>query len=228
MQRVISIGAAFLAIGLAAGCHSHFIGETEPSAIVLGSGRFVTESRPVNGIAAIAASGAIRVHAAFTGSESLEITAEHNLLPLLDSVVVGDRLTLGWKPGVASVQSHGIDVRVGVRTLRGIDASGACVVDVDGLAGGDFRVALSGASQFTGHGAVDRLDADLSGASRMTAPTLTAGIATVRLSGASAVLLRVVQSLTGSVDGASTLDYLGDPSVQVSTSGASVVRRAGP
>src|SRR4029079_197303 len=60
----------------------------------------------------------------------------------------------------------------------------------------------------------------------MTAPPRRAWIATVRLSGASAALLRVVQSLTGSVDGASTLDYLGDPSVQVSTSGASVVRRA--
>jgi Putative auto-transporter adhesin, head GIN domain len=119
-------------------------------------------------------------------------------------------------------------VRVGVRTLRGIDASGACIVDVDGVAGGDFRVALSGASQFTGNGRVDRLDADLSGASRISASTLTALIATVRLSGASVALLRVVQSLTGSVDGASTLDYLGDPSVQVSTSGASTVRRAGP
>ena len=228
MQKVLSIGAVFMAIGLATGCHSHFIGETEPTPLFVGSGRFVTETRPATGIAAISASGALRVHAAFTGAESVEITAEDNLLPLLELVVAGDRLTLGWKPGISGVQSHGVDVRVGVRTLRGIDASGACTVDVDGLAGGDFRVALSGASQFTGNGAVDRLDADLSGASRMITPTLTAGIASVRLSGASSALLRVVRSLTGSVDGASTLEFLGDPAVQVSTSGVSVVRRVGP
>ena len=57
---------------------------------------------------------------------------------------------------------------------------------------------------------------------------LSIGAAFLAIGLASVALLRVVQSLTGSVDGASMLDYLGDPAVQVSTSGASLVRRAGP
>lgn len=115
-----------------------------------------------------------------------------------------------------------------VRELRGIEASGASRVDADGLQGGTLRITVSGASQFSGSGSVDRLDVDLSGASRMTAAALTARTATVRLAGASAALFRVLESLTGSADGASLLEYLGDPAVQVSTSGASFVRRAGP
>jgi putative autotransporter adhesin-like protein len=233
MQRLIPIGATLLASGLAAGCSNyhgdyHTMPGTEPTAVVIGSGRFVSETRPIANVATIAVSGAIRLQVEHTGEQSLTITAEDNLLPLLESVVANDRLSLGWKPGIGSVQSHGVDVRVGVPEVRGIDASGACSVDGVDFHGGDFRITLSGASQFTGTGTVDRLDADLSGASRMTAPALTARIANVTLSGASTALLRVTGSLFGSATGASLLEFLGDPIVQVETSGTSVVRRAGP
>ena len=46
--------------------------------------------------------------------------------------------------------------------------------------------------------------------------------------GASTALLRVLESLIGSASGASLLEFLGDPFVEVQTSGASLVRRAGP
>ena len=229
MQKPISIGATLLALGLAAGCSNfHSLPGTEPSAVITGSGRFISETRPVTAFATIAVSGAIRVQVEHGDAESLTITAEDNILELVESVIAGDRLTLGFRPGAGSVQNHGVDVHIGVRGVRGIDASGASRVDVSGLHGGDLRITLTGASQFTGTGAVDRLDADLSGASRMTAPALAARVASVTLSGASTALLRVLESLIGSASGASLLEFLGDPFVEVQTSGASLVRRAGP
>ena len=69
---------------------------------------------------------------------------------------------------------------------------------------------------------------DLSGASRVTAPSLRAREVDATLSGASVALVRAVDALVVRASGASLLEYLGDPRVQLETSGGSAVRRAGP
>jgi hypothetical protein len=160
--------------------------------------------------------------------ESLEITAEDNILPLVETVVRSGTLTLGWRSGTGSISGHGIDIRIDVRELRAVDASGAAHIDVEGIAGRDFTVTLSGAAQFTGSGTVAELSVDLSGASRARSADLTAHTVTARLSGASTTLLRIVDSLAANVSGASVLEFLGDPRVDASVSDSSIVRRVGP
>jgi hypothetical protein len=160
-------------------------------------------------------------------TESLEITAEDNLIALVDATVVGDRLMLGWKPGISGMTSHGVEFRVGVRDLRSVEATGASRFDVDAL-DGDFSVTLTGASIFSGSGSVGRLNLVASGASRAQTPDLTARIVNAQITGASSALLRVVDSLVVTATGASTFEFLGDPVVQADATGGSVVRRVGP
>ncbi|MGB5817698.1 MAG: hypothetical protein WBI27_21110, partial [Thermoanaerobaculia bacterium] len=56
---------------------------TGPGAIVVGSGVTVTETRAVSGISGVSISGVGLLIIEQTGSESLTVTAEENILPLL-------------------------------------------------------------------------------------------------------------------------------------------------
>ena len=213
----------------AAGCarHSGDYGGVAPTALVVGSGRFVSESRPVTPFDGIVATAGLQVRVTPAAVESLEITAEDNVLPLIDSVVINGTLSLGWKTGT-SVSAHGIEVNVGARQLRSLTASAGSGIAVDRIASGDLAVILSGGSTFSGSGAIDRLDLDASGGSRVQAPELACRGATVRLSGGSSAILRVTDSLLAALSGGSTLQYYGDPAVVQTVADASIVRRLGP
>jgi putative autotransporter adhesin-like protein len=230
MQMQQSIACACLAVA-AASC-SHFHDDMYPtaptSAAVVGSGRLITEVRAVSGITAIAVSGAIQAVVTPGGNDSLEITAEDNIAALVETVVAGGRLTIGFAPGAPSISTAiGVVCRIGSRSLREIQLSGASRVQLEGIEGQELSVGLAGASSFTGSGTVERLRMELSGASRFTAPSLRARTADTTLSGASTALVRVIDALVVRVSGASVFEYLGDPVVQADSSGASLVRRVG-
>lgn len=202
---------------------------TGPSLLLVGSGRLITEERPVGGFTSVSASGAIRLVVTFGGTESLQIIAEDNIAPVVDAFVAGGRLTIGIRPGTPGISSAlGIECRIDARLIREIELSAAARIDVNGLDIPELSVRLSGAASFNGSGSVGRLLMELSGASRLTAPSLRARAADSIVSGASAAVVRVVDALTVHASGASLFEYYGDPAVQADASGASIVRRVGP
>jgi hypothetical protein len=228
MQRAIAC-AWLAAAGMACGHYQDHVNPAGPTPVVLvGSGRVITEPRPIGDFTTIVVSGAIEAVVTVGGNESLEITAEDNIAPLVDAVAVAGRLTIGFRPGTMSVRSTvGVVCRIGARSLRGVELSSASRIQVDGIDAPAFSVDLSGAASFAATGAVDRLRIDLSGASRVTAPSLRAREVDATLSGASVALVRAVDTLVVRASGSSLLQYLGDPSVHVDTSGGSTVQRAG-
>jgi hypothetical protein len=227
MHRLI----ASVCLAAAGAACSHYLDEAlsiGPSAILVGSGRLITEDRPVNGFTSIAVSGAVRAVVTVGGAESLQITAEDNIAPVVEAVVAAGRLTIGIRPGTPGIRSSlGVVCRIGARTVRDIEMSAAGRIEVDGIEASELGIRLSGAASFSGSGSVERLRMDLSGASRFTAPLLRARAADSTLGGASSALVRVVDALTVHASGASVFEYLGDPAVQTDASGASVVRRVG-
>jgi len=234
MQRSGSAAGVFFCLfpflALAAACvrGSHPYDTLAPSPAIVGSGRFVTESRQVVGFTRITVTGAIRVTVAHTGVESVEITAEDNILPFVDALAGAGTLALRMSGVDGGLTSHGVTVRVGVRELRGVDVTGASQLDVDGITESDFAVTVSGASGFTATGSTGSFDLDVSGASRVTAPSLTSHVAHARVSGGSLALIRVVDTLTASASGLSSVEYLGDPALIATVSDTSTVRRVGP
>jgi len=223
------IACAWLATaGAACGYHDYPFPTGPTEVVVVASRQVITEPRPVGTFTAITVSTAIRVVVVVGGTESLDITAEDNVVPLVDASVTGGRLSIGFRPGTSIQSSAGVVCRVGVRSLQGVDLSGASQIQVDGLDARDFSVDVAGASSFIGTGVVDRLRMNISGASRVTAPSLRARDVDVTISGVSTALVRVVNSLVARASGASLFEYFGDPAVQAEVSGQSTVRRAGP
>jgi hypothetical protein len=226
MKRIA--GCALVAMTAACGeDHGMFYATAPTQATVVGSGRMVSESRSVQGFHTVVVTGGIHAVVTYTPDDTLEITAEDNILPLVESAVTDGRLTLGWRSGSGGVSSRGVACRVGARALRGVAATGGARVETEGLDTREFAIDLSGASSFGGSGSVERLRLDVSGASRVDAPGLTARFVNAMLTGASVARLRVVDALVVKASGASLLEFYGDPSVQADTSGASFVRRIG-
>jgi len=227
MHRLIACVCLAVA-GMACNHYHDGVLSTGPSAILVGSGRLITEERPVNGFTSIAVSGAVRAVVTVGGTESLQITAEDNIAPVVEAVVSDGRLTIGIRPGTPGISSSlGVVCRIGASSIRDVEMSGAARIEVDGIDAPELWIRLSGAASFSGSGSVERLRMDLSGASRFTAPALRAGAADSTLSGVSVALVRIVDALTVHASGASVFEYLGDPAVQTDASGASVVRRVG-
>jgi len=226
MKRTTLAAAVSAALGLLGACSSSTSNGVTGTAT--GSGELATESRPVQGFTAVSVSAAGHLIIEQTGVESLEVTAEENLLPVIRSEVRNGQLLLGFEPGVSVTATREVLYRLTVRDLAALEASGASRVEARGLDTPELASVFSGASSLTASGAADAHTIVLSGASRAEAPDLRSRVVTATLSGASYGLVRVSDSLAATASGASTLEYLGDPVVVTSVSGGSVVRRVGP
>ncbi len=218
---------AILTVPLAGCIDTHIGSPTAPDDTIWGSGHLVTQSRPVSGIDSVLLSGAGELVIEHTGSESLTITAEDNIISELTSEVVGGRLILGVKPGVSISPDRPILYRLTVREIDEVGISGAGRVAASGVQSDRFDVLLSGAGTIMISGSVSHQTLTLSGAGRYEAQSLTSRTAAVTLSGAGHATIRVSRRIEGVISGAGILEYYGDPEVAVTVSGSGVIRRLG-
>jgi hypothetical protein len=227
LRRLAGIGMLGLILGVA-GCEfRHGRNPGGPSHWVRGSGTLATESWDVDGFSGIVVSGGARLIVERTGTDSLTVTAEDNILPYLRAEVAAGRLVLGPRRGVDISPTREIVYRVTCRELSGIFLSGASHAEATGIDRDTFLADLSGASVLVASGRADDQVVHASGASQCRAAELASRTAIVELSGASHGTVRVSERLVADASGGSALDYIGDPELTVNTSGGSLVRQVG-
>jgi Putative auto-transporter adhesin, head GIN domain len=209
-----------LAAVVVAGCSSVTIGEGTS-----GSGSVKTESRSVSGFSRVALDGIGRLTVTQTGTESLSITTDDNILPNIDSTVTGDTLHLGPKSGVAIVNVARLDYRLTVKNLSAVSVSGAAAVDASGINTTSLTVSLSGAGDITVAGRADSQDVELSGAGSYKGRDFATKTATVRVSGAGSAAVAVSDHLDAHVSGVGSITYYGNPNVTQEISGVGTIKK---
>jgi hypothetical protein len=195
--------------------------------VIVGSGQFVTDARPVGGFDTIRIQNGGRAIVSRSDVESLNVVAEDNIVPLIESRVVDGTLTVTFRAGAGSVSTRGMTYHIGMRSMRGLIGEAGSSIEARGIDTGNLEVHLSAGSTFIGSGTTDRLALELSAGSSADAAALRSRVATATLSSGSTAVVRVSDSLSVIASGGSQLEYLGNPSVQVQTSSGSTVRRAG-
>lgn len=105
-----------------------------------------------------------------------------------------------------------------------LNLSGASTAQLQ-LHASSLEVKLSGASTLNVQGTAGFFDAHVSGASKLRGYDLEVEDADVQATGASTVRVNASRSLHAVASGASRIFYIGDPTVDSSTSGASRVER---
>ena len=199
-------------------------GPTEPDPGVDGSGPFVTQSRSVSGFNGVSLSGVATLIIEQTGVESLAITAQENILPLLGSDVVGDLLVLGPRPGV-NIGRGRIVYELTVRDLNEVSASGVSKVEARGIDTPFLDVDLAGVTNMTSTGTADEQRIDIAGVASYQAGALRSRVVRINVAGVSSATLRVSERLDVNVGFLSTVKYFGNP--VVNKTGLGTVRRLG-
>lgn len=211
--------------------------------LVQGSGSLATTTYDFTGFSTITATQACRVHVVPDSAYSVTVTCDNNLLSSLDvrrnaagSVQIGlapgnnyRRITFNAEvhmPVLVGLDlSGGSEARVdsGFTSTQPLDVtlSGTSLVEIKGLACSAVNADLSGASSLNIVGTTTSETLTVSGASTAGMLACAAIRATVSVSGASDAWINAGQ-ISLSASGASTLYYLGSPSLQTNNlSGAS-------
>lgn len=178
-------------------------------------GDTVTESREVAGFTGVVLNTPGRVVIEHTGSESLQVTSDDNLLPFLTSEVRGGRLILDREPGFNLDTETVILFEVTLIELEELVVSGVGGVEATGIDTELFTVDLNGVATVATAGMADRQRVTVSGVSQYAARELESRVVDIDISGVSSATVRVSEELSGRVGSASTLNYIGDPAIDV-------------
>jgi hypothetical protein len=132
---------ALLAVLLLAGC-----------TITRGSGQVSSESSQVSGFSKVELSGSGELKIEQTGTESLTISAEDNVLPKISSEVSRDTLILGAKSNAKIIPTKPISYSLTVKDLTGLAVSGSGSVTMSKLATPGLSTEISGSAAITASG----------------------------------------------------------------------------
>lgn len=188
--------------------------------VTRGSGQLTTESRPVSGFTMVELSGTGELTIEKTGTESLSISAEDNLLPRLTSEVSNGTLSLGTEPNTTIVPTKPITYSLTVKDLNGLAVSGSGNIQVQNVTTAALSIEISGSGTITASGAVNDQDLEISGSGRYQAEQLTSKIANVRISGSGSASVLASEALDVQISGSGTLTYSGNPQIKQEISGS--------
>jgi hypothetical protein len=205
------VGALVLAISLT-GCN--LIGRG-------GEGPLKSETRTTTAFSQVEVSNGIRLTVQIGPTQSVEVRAQENILPVIATDIQGDTLRIHSTQGYTT--SEGVTVTVVTPTLSGISMSGGSQGTATGLAADSLRIELSGGSALTASGSATTLSLNVRGGSRATLNELIAKTVVLDLSGGSNAQVNVSEQVSGSASGASRVTVTGGARINVESTGGSVV-----
>lgn len=160
-----------------------------------------------------------------TGKESLKITAEDNILPLLESRVADNVLYLTTRKDASINATRPIDFVVEVKSLESLNIKGVGTVEVKDIQGKRLSISLDGVGSMAIAGSVDVLELTLEGVGSFHGEELKTKQATVRNSGVGSAVVNVSENLDATVSGVGSVEYIGSPQVRESVRGVGTVKK---
>ena len=175
-------------------------GAVAPAPAVPQSGE-ASESRQVSGFTGVELTSIGDLHIEQTGTESLTIEADADVLPQLTSNVSHGVLELGVAPGTTISTSRPVVYRLTVATLNAVAVAGRGDVTVSDLRADRLTVEIDGAGDANLAGTVDTQTVTISGTGHYNGEDLQSAGATVTVDGAGKAVVRVSDRLDARVSG---------------------------
>jgi len=208
----------------------------------VGSGREATQTRDVGAFKRLQVQGGI-VATVTLGARAVSLTADDNLLDLIETRIEGDLLIIRTKDGVSVTTSKGLRAAISNDVLQGVqagggstvtgpataastwkaEATGASRITLTGLSSTTATLIAAGGSTLTIAGAVTELTVNASGGSTGNLIDLSATRVTLDVAGGSTMKLGSADAVTGSASGGSTVTIKSARSVTVDSTGGSSV-----
>jgi hypothetical protein len=193
------------------------------SAGVGGSGVIASETRQVQPFSALHLEGVADIDATISDHTEVIVTADDNLLPMVETTVSGDALVIRETQNVSPKTR--VHVTIKTPNLSSVSVSGVGNVNVDDLKESNFTVNLSGTGTVAAKGQTDTLQVAVSGAGQANLADLAAQNATLSLSGAGNAKINSTATLDINLSGVGHVSYKGSPKLTQHVSGVGSVTR---
>ena len=190
-----------------------------------GSGKPATESRDVSGFTAVELAGSGKLDIEQTGTESLTVTADDNLLQYLVSEVQGGKLILRTQQGVSINPTVDVVYKLTVGKLNAISLAGSGTVDARRIATDSLKTSLAGSGDFTLSGQADEHEISVAGSGSVQGADLKSKSVKINIAGSGDVVVAASEKLDVDVAGAGSVEYIGDPVVSKRVLGSGSVKK---
>jgi hypothetical protein len=218
---------------------------------VNGNGDIATEARDTGAFDGVALTGGFNVVIRQGSGSKVEVKADRNLLPLIETRVVdgskGRTLEISPKKGVNVHSSTNPSVTIEMPALRSIAVAGSGTVKVEAMktAGVDASIAGSGDIRFAGldaerlgmkvsgsgdivaAGRCNSAQVTIAGSGDVKAADLVAEEVKVSIAGSGDAQVNATKRLNVSIAGSGDVKYAGSPEISSSVAGSGKVRRIG-
>jgi hypothetical protein len=213
---------------------------------IKGKGDVVTETRTVSGYSSVGLSMDATVYLTNGNEYSLEVIAQENLLPYIQTKLENDRLVVMVKHNTVLGSHEPILVRITAPGITDLDVSGSGLIDVQNeWLGTTLETTISGSGKIRlGQVQCDMLKANISGSGDIEAEGGQAG-SEVTISGSGNIEVRYVVAsdvdanisgsgniytqannlLDASISGSGSIYYLGNPQINAHVSGSGSIMK---
>jgi len=211
---------------------------------ILGSGNVVSESRNVSGFTEVALESIGDLTIQQTGSESLTIEAEDNIIPKLKTEVKDNRLDLGIEPNTSIQATKPINYKLTVKDLNALELSGSGSIDAENIntnnlavtnrGSGDvaarvdinnLKVAQRGSGDVKTTGKTDTQDVNTSGSGSYQAENLQSKEAQIVANGSGEASINASDKLDVRINGSGSVEYIGNPTITQRINGSGELTR---
>lgn len=213
--------------------------------LVRGSGVAATQRRDVGAFTGVEVGGPFAVVLRPASREAIEIVADENVLPLIETSVRGSSLRIDLAKNVRIEPRTKIVVTVDVVRLESVAVGGSGTIDgkafktakldaaiggsgsigFDDLDVGELAVAIGGSGSFRASGRAKKLGVNIGGSGRCDTEHLAAADVTVAVSGSGDVRVRADNALSASIAGSGDVHYTGAATPQVAIAGSGRVKK---
>ncbi len=201
------------------------LGGLLPFGQAVGSGNLRTEQEAFSNFTNVELGSGFRFHIVRASSYSVAITTDDNLFNYIRVSKTGDTLSIGLAPNIG-VQSTVLNAEISMPDIQMMQLSGGANGTATGFVmSHDFSAELSGGSILIMDGRADNLVAQCIGGSNLDLGDFSVQNARVDFSGGSQGTIDADGTISGSLSGGSRLFYVGNPTLEVNTSGGSSISR---
>jgi hypothetical protein len=212
---------------------------------VTGSGKIQTDTRAVSGFQAISLKTSANLVLRQGSREGVELRADDNVLPLIETRVVDGTLEIRGRDGASYSTKTKPVITVDLIRLSGLSVSGSGDIRGDGLTSPALKIAVSGAGDIrlnklavddlgikvTGSGDVrfngraGKLGIAIAGSGDVATAGLEADEVSVSISGSGNASVNARKTLAVSIAGSGDVTYSGDAVPKTSIAGSGTVRK---
>lgn len=207
---------------------------------VIGSGKVISEERQVSGINSISIGSSMNLFIEQTGSESVRIEADDNVIPYVTTQKTGGELAIRLK-SVSFGSIHPINCYVTVKDLSKIKVSSSATVKCDDLKTENFSIEMASSSKgalivhvtkldlnigssadITLSGEAVSQDIKLGSSGKLEAYNLVSKDCKIVAQSSGYANINVSEKLDAQVSSSAQVNYKGDPEInsKISSSGS--------